>query len=321
MPRGRYATQLAVELRLSLPGLCVRVTPVYDMAPGEEGSPGSFELLWEGDDWNHTKRLASRLATGALPTIRPTVRAVLQHLLGPAAAPTALTDMQNALLIHAAAPRAASALRPEDGPPPTPSSPAKARAAITDGSGGLAAFGRPISRSGTLSPMSAMRDLPYKGRGSRTFTPSTSAPALHRPRSRQSLSRRSLRPASPLLPPPRTPPIPKLGPIKREMTKPWLFQPLARSHVYTPTFQVRTLYEGFATALDADPETVSVGPARAAVTEWARAERARLLKAAHAQQQVARERAAAVREGARGRGKRGGGGARGREEERPPTAP
>ena len=37
------------------------------MRAGEEGSPGSFEVLWEANDWAHSRLLHSRLATGKMP--------------------------------------------------------------------------------------------------------------------------------------------------------------------------------------------------------------------------------------------------------------
>ena len=50
--------------------------------PGEEGSPGSFEVVWEAQDWRHTRLLYSRTATGAFPPPGALTRAVMSLLLG-----------------------------------------------------------------------------------------------------------------------------------------------------------------------------------------------------------------------------------------------
>ena len=92
-----YALQMGGQLRESFPGLCVRVRQLFGMQPGEEGSPGSFEVLWEGVEWRQTRRLASRLSTGTLPLTEPVLHATLQMMLGPAASLDAIVDLSEAL--------------------------------------------------------------------------------------------------------------------------------------------------------------------------------------------------------------------------------
>ena len=92
-----YALQMGGQLRESFPGLCVRVRQLFGMQPGEEGSPGSFEVLWEGVEWRQTRRLASRLSTGSLPLTEPVLHATLQMMLGPAASLDAIVDLSEAL--------------------------------------------------------------------------------------------------------------------------------------------------------------------------------------------------------------------------------
>jgi len=61
------ARQLQANLHEAFPGLKVLLRPLAGMRPGEEGCPGSFEVLWEASDWEHSRRLHSRLASGKMP--------------------------------------------------------------------------------------------------------------------------------------------------------------------------------------------------------------------------------------------------------------
>ena len=87
---GTHANQMAEELAHIFPGLTPQINPMSDMQPGEEGSPGSFEVVWEADDCRCTKLLCSLLQTGVLPTVPQVATALLQHLIGPAASPESI---------------------------------------------------------------------------------------------------------------------------------------------------------------------------------------------------------------------------------------
>lgn len=68
----------------SFPSLRVELRPLSGMKPGEEGCPGSFEVLWEAFEWQYSRLLHSRLATGKMPRGVTVVRGVLQMFCGPA---------------------------------------------------------------------------------------------------------------------------------------------------------------------------------------------------------------------------------------------
>jgi len=85
--RVRYekpAAALTEILTTAFPGLRVKLHPLAGMRPGDEGCPGSFEVLWEAFDWEHSRLLHSRLATGKMPQGEAIIQKVLQLLCGPA---------------------------------------------------------------------------------------------------------------------------------------------------------------------------------------------------------------------------------------------
>ena len=96
---GSHALQIAEELSQIFPGLKPHVTAMYDMKRGEEGAPGSFEIVWEAEDIRCSKLLCSLLSTGMLPTIAQAASALLQHLLGPAASPQAVASLGEVMLL------------------------------------------------------------------------------------------------------------------------------------------------------------------------------------------------------------------------------
>jgi len=76
------AQALLTELESTFPGLRVQIRPLVDMDDGEEGCPGSFEVLWEAVEWRHSRVLYSKLASGSTPSPSELIRELLRHLLG-----------------------------------------------------------------------------------------------------------------------------------------------------------------------------------------------------------------------------------------------
>ena len=94
---GAYAETLSDQIMQSFPGLVPKIRSMFKMQPGEEGSQGSFEILWEADHWAHSKSVCSRLSTGTIPHPAYVIKRVLMLLLGPAAPWSAALDLQEAL--------------------------------------------------------------------------------------------------------------------------------------------------------------------------------------------------------------------------------
>ena len=108
---AKAAAALQEELCATFPGLRVELRPLAAMMAGEEGCPGSYEVVWEGRHWRHSRVLHSRLATGAMPPSSAVSRAVLHLLLGGGTSAAALRTAPRARDLPFAAPPDAVAAR------------------------------------------------------------------------------------------------------------------------------------------------------------------------------------------------------------------
>ena len=64
---------------------------------------GSFEVLWEAQEWRHSRVLYSKNKTGELPSPADVTRAVCKHLLGYGSEKTALLREQQPWLLRSLA--------------------------------------------------------------------------------------------------------------------------------------------------------------------------------------------------------------------------
>jgi hypothetical protein len=245
-----YANELAASLRRSFPGINASVCSLVNMGPGEEGSPGSFEVLWEGDEWQTTRLLYSRLATGQLPLAQPVVQTILQYMLGPAALPSALVKLQTALL----------EVRDQ-------------KSGETRSGEDHLFFGAPTGSSVSMARRAngaKRRGMGMSGRARRHLPP------LQVSHSSSDLWRSSI---------PRSSAVRggAVGGIRRSMTSPWLLQPLERRAMPNPN-RMAPLFDAFSEAL----ETMDQGSAATvALATWMNAEESRRSEEAEALQRRA----------------------------------